>query len=86
MLVILAFLRRINDVPPVKIKLDLLGSGLSVVGLSMVVFGVLRSSEWGWVNARPGMPQLFGASLVIWLIVGGLAGRLRISAPVGCRR
>jgi hypothetical protein len=29
-LVILAFLRRINDVPPVKVKLDLLGSGLSV--------------------------------------------------------
>ncbi len=69
---ILLVLRRIDDVPPQRMTLDLVGSLLSVVGLGLVVFGVLRSSEWGWVLVRPGGPAVFGLSPVFWLILTGL--------------
>lgn len=71
-LVILVFLRRIADVPASPGRLDLVGSLLSVLGLGSVVYGVLRSSEWGWVVAKAGAPQVLGASPVIWLLVGGM--------------
>lgn len=71
-LVILAFLRRMADVPPVPARIDYVGSLLSVLGLGSLVFGVLRTSEWGWVVPKPGAPTLFGASLSIWLILLGL--------------
>ena len=38
----------------------------------MVVFGVLRSSEWGWIPPKPDGPVLVGVSLTIWLILAGL--------------
>ncbi|MGW0176910.1 MFS transporter [Rhodococcus sp. NPDC003322] len=69
---ILLVLRRISDVPPQRVKLDLVGSGLSAAGLGLAVFGVLRSSEWGWVRVRPGGPEFFGLSPVFWLILAGL--------------
>jgi len=68
---ILLVLRRIEDVPPHRVHLDLVGSALSVVGLGSVVYGVLRSSEWGWVRAAPGGPAVLGLSPVIWLLVAG---------------
>ncbi|MEW1954279.1 MFS transporter [Terrabacter sp. NPDC080008] len=71
-LVILAFLRRMADVPPVPARVDYVGSLLSVLGLGSLVFGVLRTDEWGWVVPKPGAPSLFGASLSIWLILLGL--------------
>ncbi len=65
--------RRLADAPPEqRAKLDLVGALLSIVGLSAVVFGFLRSSAWGWVTAKPGAPSLAGLSPVVWLIVGGL--------------
>ncbi|EME51147.1 drug resistance efflux protein [Rhodococcus ruber BKS 20-38] len=69
---ILLALRRVEDIPPQRIRLDLVGSLLSVVGLGMFVYGVLRSSEWGWIQAKPGGPQILGLSPVIWLLLGGL--------------
>lgn len=69
---ILLVLRRIADVPPQRLRLDLVGAALSVVGLGLVVFGVLRSSEWGWVRVHPGGPEFFGLSPVFWLILAGL--------------
>ena len=69
---ILLMLRKIQDVETTPSRLDLVGSALSIVGLSMVVFGVLRSSEWGWIRPKPDGPEILGASPVIWLIVGGL--------------
>lgn len=69
---ILLVLRKIDDAPPAKVRLDLVGSALSVVGLGMVVFGVLRSSEWGWVQPKPGGPEVVGLSPVVWLLIGGL--------------
>lgn len=68
---VLVLLRRIVDVPPVKSSLDVVGSALSVLGLGMFVFGLLRSSEWGWVSPNQGAPTIFGASLVVWLMLAG---------------
>src|ERR1019366_8173411 len=44
----------------------------SIVGLSLTVFGVLRSGVWGWVRPKPSAPVLLGASPVVWLVIGGL--------------
>lgn len=72
-LVILAFLRVIRDLPPVgRVSFDFVGAALSVVGLSLMVLGVLRSGTWGWVRPRAGAPTIAGVSLVFWLVVGGL--------------
>ncbi|HET7800011.1 MAG TPA: MFS transporter [Humibacillus xanthopallidus] len=71
-LVILAFLRKMADVPPTPAKIDYVGSLLSVVGLGAFVYGVLRTSEWGWVVPKPGAPSVLGASPSIWLMVLGL--------------
>ncbi|WP_404387325.1 MFS transporter [Humibacillus xanthopallidus] len=71
-LVILLFLRKMADVPPAPAKIDYVGSLLSVIGLGSIVYGVLRTSEWGWVAPKPGAPTILGASPSIWLIVLGL--------------
>ncbi|WP_024802619.1 MFS transporter [Nocardia sp. BMG51109] len=69
--IILLMLRRIKDVAPAKVHLDLAGSALSVLSLGMLVFGVLRSSEWGWIQAKPGGTEILGLSPVVWLLLGG---------------
>ena len=71
-LVILVFLRKMADVPPAPAKIDYVGSLLSVVGLGSIVYGVLRTSDWGWVAPKPGAPEVLGASPSIWLIVLGM--------------
>jgi MFS family permease len=77
-LVILVLSRRMTDSPPVPgVKLDLVGTFLSAAGLGTVVFGVVRSGTWGFVQPKPGAPQWLGASPVIWLIFGG-AGLLTL--------
>jgi MFS family permease len=84
-LVILVFLRRVADVPPSPARIDAVGSLLSVVGLGSIVYGVLRTSEWGWIVARPGAPTILGASPSIWLILLGILvvfGFLRWEAHV----
>ena len=69
---ILATLRKVNDTAPQPGRIDIVGSALSIVGLGLFVFGVLRSSEWGWVIPKPGAPTIFNASLTIWMIGAGL--------------
>jgi MFS family permease len=69
---ILAVLRKLQDVPPTPSRIDYFGSLLSIIGLGLVVFGVLRSSEWGWVVAKPGSPTVFGGSMTVWFIAVGL--------------
>ena len=54
-----------------KVKLDLVGTAMSALGLGLIVFGVLRSGTWGFVRARPEAPEWLGLSPVIWLILGG---------------
>ncbi len=72
-LVILLLARRIVDAPiTAGTRLDLIGTVLSVVGLGTAVFGVLRSSEWGWITPKTGAPQLLGIALSFWLILFGL--------------
>jgi EmrB/QacA subfamily drug resistance transporter len=72
-LVILVLARRIADAPVTeKPRLDLVGAGLSALGLGLFVFGILKSGEWGWIQPRSGQPTWAGLSPVIWLILGGL--------------
>jgi EmrB/QacA subfamily drug resistance transporter len=72
-IVIFFLARRIEDIPPtVQPPLDYVGSILSILGLGMLVFGVLRSSAWGWVTPKQDAPQFFGVSLTLWLILLGL--------------
>jgi MFS family permease len=70
---ILALARRVQDAPPERRpSLDLIGTLLSAAGLGLAVFGVLRSSEWGWLLPKPDGPELLGVSPVVWLVLGGL--------------
>jgi MFS family permease len=70
---ILALTRKMQDVPPEgRFRLDLIGVMLSAAGLGLAVFGVLRSSEWGWVLPKPDGPSWLGLSPTLWLIIGGL--------------
>jgi MFS family permease len=72
-LAILVLTRRIADAPvEERPKLDLVGTALSALGLGMLVFGVLRSSEWGWVQPKPDGPSWGGISPTVWLILGGV--------------
>jgi len=70
---ILLMARRLADAPAEeKTSIDLVGTLLTIVGLGSIVFGVLRSSEWGWIQPKPGGPAWLGLSPTIWLIVLGM--------------
>jgi MFS family permease len=70
---ILLLSRGIVDTPPgERPKLDVVGVILSASGLSLAVFGVLKSGTWGWIHPKSGAPDLAGISLTIWLILGGI--------------
>ena len=72
-LVILALARRVQDAPvETRPRLDLVGAVLSAAGLGLAVFGVLRSSVWGWVLPKPGGPAVLGLSPTIVLIFAGV--------------
>jgi MFS family permease len=53
------------------VRLDLMGTALSALGLGLIVFGVLRSGTWGFVQPKPDAPEWFGLSPCIWLLLGG---------------
>jgi MFS family permease len=70
---ILALARRVNDTPAERrVRFDVVGAVLVALGLGLAVFGVLRSSEWGWVMSRPGGPSVLGVSPTVWLVIAGL--------------
>jgi MFS family permease len=92
-LILLLFLRKIRDAPKAerKIHVDLVGAGLSALGLGLVVFGILKSSTWGWIlptgaltiNGTEITP--LGLSMVPYMIVAGafvLGAFLRWEAKV----
>lgn len=53
-------------------RLDVVGAILSATGLGLAVFGVLRSSSWGWVMPKPGGPSILGLSPTIVLVLAGI--------------
>ncbi len=70
--VILALTRRMADSTPESgVRLDLVGTALSALGLGLVVFGILRAGAWGFVKPKPEAPEWLGLSPTIWLILGG---------------
>ena len=72
-LAILLLTRRIADAPvEERPQLDVVGAVLSALGLGLLVFGVLRSGEWGWIQPKTGGPSWAGLSPTIWLVLGGL--------------
>ena len=73
-IVILILTRRIADTPGQSgVKLDLVGTALSALGLGLFVYGVLRSGSWGFIRPKPNAPEWLGLSPVTWLMTGGLA-------------
>jgi EmrB/QacA subfamily drug resistance transporter len=79
-LVILVVRKRMQPAPRPEHppKLDVVGAALSAVGLGLIVFGILQSSSWGWVQPLDS-PTIggnevtpLGFSLVPFLIVGGV--------------
>jgi MFS family permease len=72
-IVILILARRIEDAPvEERPQLDIVGAVLSALGLALLVFGVLRSGEWGWIEPKAGGPSWAGISPTFWLVLGGL--------------
>src|SRR5512132_1692976 len=56
-LVILVLTRRMADTPAEPgVGLDLVGTGLSAAGLGLVVYGILRTGEWGFIQPKPSAP------------------------------
>jgi MFS family permease len=70
--VVLLFNRRTEDTPSEEgARLDLVGTGLSALGLGLIVYGILRAGTWGFVQPKPDAPTWLGLSPVIWLILAG---------------
>ena len=71
-LIILGLTRRMADTPAEEgARLDVVGTVLSALGLGLIVYGVLRSGTWGFVQPKAGAPEWLGLSPVIWLIMAG---------------
>ena len=71
--VIVLLTRRIRDAETEggAHRIDVPGVILSAAGLGLAVYGVLRSSEWGWVLAKDSAPSLWGLSFTVVFIVCG---------------
>ena len=71
-LVLMLLLGAIKPTPGRSIQLDIPGAFLSAAGLGLAVFGVLNSSQWGWVAPKVTAPfSPLGLSPVFWLIIAG---------------
>jgi MFS family permease len=76
---ILLLVKKIQDDATVsKDKLDVVGAGLSALGMGLTVFGILKISEWGVFQPKGALEiggteiTPFGFSVVPFLIAGGL--------------
>ena len=71
---ILVLARRMKDTPSdEEVRLDIVGTALSALGLGLAVFAILRSGTWGLVQPKPGAPEWLGLSPSIWLLLVGAA-------------
>ncbi len=68
---ILVLTRRMSAPTPERARLDLVGTALSALGLGLIVFGILRAGEWGFVRPKESAPEWLGLSPSIWLMLGG---------------
>ena len=72
-LILMLFLKAIPATQGREMKMDGMGAFLSAAGLGAAVFGILFSSQWGWVIPKAAAPfTLLGLSPVFWLIILGL--------------
>lgn len=72
-LILMIFLRLIPRTKGRPGQLDIAGAALSAAGLGLAVFGILRSSLWGWIAPKANAPfAILGLSPVFWLIVAGV--------------
>jgi EmrB/QacA subfamily drug resistance transporter len=60
-----------------RARFDVVGAVLSAAGLGLVVFGVLQSGAWGWIEPKvtegsSATPSWLGLSPVVWLVLAGL--------------
>ena len=71
---ILVCLKVVDEVPHdgPKEKLDVVGAVLSAAGLGLVVFAMLRSSVWGWIDPKNAPFEPFGFAPTVFLIAAGL--------------
>lgn len=70
---VMLFMRMIPKTEGRSGKLDMAGVVLSAAGLGLAVFGILRSSQWGWIAPSVSAPVTpLGLSPVFWFIVLGL--------------
>ncbi len=78
--VILLVRRRLQPSPGLerRPRLDVVGVALSALGLGLAVYGILKSSEWGWIEPLGALTiggqeiTPFGFSVVPFLILAGL--------------
>ena len=70
---ILIMTRKVGDAkrPGPAPKLDYVGSVLSASGLGLFVFGVLKSSTWGWLKPKNPPFTIFGFSPTIYVMAAG---------------
>jgi MFS family permease len=69
---ILVLARRMEEgTSEAGVRLDLVGTALSALGLGLIVFGVLRAGTWGFVQPKPDAPEWLGLSPCIWLMLAG---------------
>jgi MFS family permease len=69
---ILYLARRVADAPVQPgVRMDLTGTAMSALGLGLVVYGILRAGEWGFVTPKPSAPEWLGLSPVCWLVAAG---------------
>jgi MFS family permease len=76
---VMLFLRLIPATSGRNSKLDTTGAFLSAASLGMIVFGILKSGQWGWITPNSSVPMVNGVPLtplglspVFWLITAGL--------------
>jgi MFS family permease len=71
---ILLTMRWIVDAPATgqPRRIDVVGAGLSVVGLALTVLGVLQSGSWGWLRPLDPPFTVFGLSPTPFVIGAGL--------------
>ena len=53
-------------------KVDWVGSALSALGLGLVVYGILKASEWGWIQDSNSPITPFGLALTPFVVAAGL--------------